>query len=216
MDFFFVLDGDIEIFDLDEDGQPNVFTVHGERQFTGELDLFNDRQILVSGRTGVDSRVVRVERPDFRRLVSGEPDIAEIIMRAFILRRVGLIRHTHGGVVLIGPGHGGDTLRLQRFLMRNGYPHRLLDTPYRPIIQSAGRPLRPAAARRRRRDRRRRLCALSSRRDGRHRLLGRHSAGDAAGRDRNGGERSTLDYGLTRTMSARRPGSTARWRASPG
>ena len=53
-------------------------------------------------------------------------------MRAFILRRVGLIRHKHGGVVLIGPGHAGDTLRLQRFLTRNGYPHRLLDTEVDP------------------------------------------------------------------------------------
>ncbi|MGZ5372507.1 Crp/Fnr family transcriptional regulator, partial [Aeromicrobium sp.] len=72
VDFFFVLEGDIEIFDFDADGRPDVLTVHGERQFTGELDLFNDRQILVSGRTGVDSRVVRVKRPDFRRLVTGE------------------------------------------------------------------------------------------------------------------------------------------------
>lgn len=128
VDFFFVLDGNIEIFDLDKEGEPNVFTVHAARQFTGELDLFNDRRILVSGRAGVDSRVIRIKRADFRRLVTGEPDIGEIIMRAFILRRVGLIRHAQGGVVLIGPGHGGDTLRLQRFLTRNGYPHRLLDT----------------------------------------------------------------------------------------
>ncbi len=67
-------------------------------------------------------------RAEFRRLVSGEPDIGEILMRAFILRRVALIQHAHGGVVLIGPGHAGDMLRLQRFLIRNGYPHRLVDT----------------------------------------------------------------------------------------
>src|SRR5690349_18121425 len=41
VDFFLVLDGNIEIFDLDDYGQPNVFTVLGERQFSGELDLFN-------------------------------------------------------------------------------------------------------------------------------------------------------------------------------
>ena len=132
VDFFLVLDGSIEIFDLDHAGHPNVFTVHTARQFTGELDQFNDRQILVSARTGTDSRVVRIKRADFRRLVTGEPDIGETIMRAFILRRVGLIRHVHGGVVLIGPGHGADTLRLQRFLVRNGYPHRLLDTDLDP------------------------------------------------------------------------------------
>ena len=132
VDFFFVLEGTIEIFDRGPYGEPNVFTVHGERQFTGELDLFNDRQILVSGRTGTDSRVVRVKRADFRRMVSSEQDIGEIIMRAFILRRVGLIRHVQGGIVLIGPGHTGDTLRLQRFLTRNGYPHKLFDTEADP------------------------------------------------------------------------------------
>ena len=79
VDFFFVLAGRIEIFDLDEHGEPNVFTVHGERQLTGELDLFNDRMILVSGRAGVDSKVVRVQRANFRRLVTGEPDIGEIL-----------------------------------------------------------------------------------------------------------------------------------------
>ncbi len=128
VDFFLVLDGAIEIFDTDAQGQPNVFTTHRARQFTGEMDLFNDRQILVSGRAGGASRVVRIKRPDFRRLVSSEPDIGETIMRAFILRRVGLISHAQGGVELIGPGHDGDTLRLQRFMTRNGYPHRVLDT----------------------------------------------------------------------------------------
>jgi len=132
VDFFLVLEGEIEIFDLDRNHQPNVFTVHGERQFTGELDLFNDRQILVSGRTGRDSRLVRVARVDFQRMIAAEPDIGEIIMRAFILRRVGLMLHSQGGVVLIGPGHGADTVRLQRFLSRNGYPHRLLDTDVDP------------------------------------------------------------------------------------
>ncbi len=131
VDFFLVLQGKIEIFDL-EHGVPKVFTVHGERQFTGELDLFNDRQVLVSGRAGVDSRVVRIQRTAFRRMVAAEPDIGEIIMRAFILRRVGLIRHTQGAVVLIGSGHAADTLRLQRFLMRNGYPHRLFDIDQDP------------------------------------------------------------------------------------
>jgi thioredoxin reductase (NADPH) len=132
VDFFFVLAGSVEIFDLGPHGEPQVLTVHHERQFTGELDLFNDREILVSGRTGTDSRVVRVKRADFRRMVSSEPDIGELTMRAFILRRVGLIRHMRGGVVLIGPGHGANTLRLQSFLMRNGYPHRLYDTEADP------------------------------------------------------------------------------------
>src|SRR5262245_53294115 len=50
IDYFFVLDGCIEIYDLAEDGTPNVFVVHGPNQFTGEVDLFSERQTMVNGR----------------------------------------------------------------------------------------------------------------------------------------------------------------------
>jgi thioredoxin reductase (NADPH) len=132
VDFFVVLEGTIEIFDFDEHGEARVFVVLGERQFTGELHLFNDRQNLLNARAATECRLVRVNHSDFRRLVTAEPDVGEMIMRAFILRRVGMIRYTQGGVVLIGPGHAADTLRLQRFLTRNAYPHRMLDTELDP------------------------------------------------------------------------------------
>jgi thioredoxin reductase (NADPH) len=132
VDFFLVVDGAIEMLDMDAHGASTVFTTHRARQFTGEMDLFNERKVLVSSRAAGNTRVVRVKRGDFKRLVAGEPDIGEVIMRALILRRVGLIRHGQGGVVLIGPGHGADTLRLQRFMTRNGYPFQLLDTERNP------------------------------------------------------------------------------------
>ncbi|RDJ00300.1 FAD-binding protein [Dyella solisilvae] len=131
VDFFLVLEGLIEIFSLDLHGKDNVFTMHGPRQFSGEMNLLSDRGVLASGRVAVDSRLVRVHADAFRRMVASEADISEIIMRAFILRRVGLIRMGHG-VVLVGPGHGADTLRIERFLVRNGYPHRLIDTEVDP------------------------------------------------------------------------------------
>ena len=126
-DFFLVLDGAIEVYEAGEHNSEHVVTAHGPRQFTGELDLFNGREILVSGRARGPTRVVRIDRGTFRHMVATEADIGEVIMRAYILRRVGLIRHGQG-IELVGPGHGADTLRLARFLTRNGYPHRLLDT----------------------------------------------------------------------------------------
>lgn len=128
VDFFLVVDGAIEIFDVDEHGNEHVFNVHRDRQFTGEIDLFNDRQVLVSGRAAQDSRVVRVKRDSFRKLITAESDIGEVLMRAFILRRVGLMLHAQGGVVLVGAHHAADTVRIEQFLTRNGYPHRLVDT----------------------------------------------------------------------------------------
>lgn len=132
VDFFVVLEGSVQITDPGTTGRTETIHIHAESQFTGELDLFNDREILVGGHAGSDSRIIRVKRADFRRLIEAESDIGEIIMRAFILRRVGLMRYSQGGVVLIGSAHGGDTLRIQRFLARNGYPHRMLDTDADP------------------------------------------------------------------------------------
>jgi thioredoxin reductase (NADPH) len=128
VDYFFVLEGCIEVYDFHEDGTPNIFVVHGPNQFTGEVDLFSERKIMVNGRTGSETRLVRMDPASFRKLVSGEPDIGEIIMRAFILRRVGLIQSGQGGVLLAGSAHAADTVRLRSFLIRNGYPYRLLDT----------------------------------------------------------------------------------------
>jgi thioredoxin reductase (NADPH) len=126
VDFFIVVEGSIEIYEPSPSG-PIVFTTLGKNQFTGELDLFNDRENLVGGRMASTGQVIRTRRAQFRRLLAAEPDIAEIIMRAFILRRVGMLEHEQAASTVIGPEALGDTLRIYRFLDRNGYPVRLLD-----------------------------------------------------------------------------------------
>ncbi|MEB3289786.1 MAG: FAD-dependent oxidoreductase [Leptolyngbya sp.] len=126
VDFFIVLQGSIEIFEHQRDSL-NIITAHRTHQFTGELDLFNNRQILVSGRMGEDGRVIRINRADFRKLITAEPDIGEIIMRAFILRRVAFISHEQGGVTLVTNHQSADGVRIERFLRRNGYPLNVMD-----------------------------------------------------------------------------------------
>ncbi|TQV78788.1 FAD-dependent oxidoreductase [Exilibacterium tricleocarpae] len=126
VDFFILLQGTIEIYEHRRDGI-NVFTVHGNHQFTGELDLFNDRQILVGGRMGEDGTVLRINRCNFKKLLSAEPDIGETVMRAFILRRMGLISHKQGSVTLITNKLSADALRIERFLRRNGYPVDIME-----------------------------------------------------------------------------------------
>jgi thioredoxin reductase (NADPH) len=125
-DFFLLLDGEVETFDEGPNRERNIFAVHHAGQFTGETNFLNGRESLVSSYACRDTRLVRVPRPEFRRMMAAEPDIAEIVMRAFILRRLGFIRHGHGGVTLVGQSHCADTLRLQRFMTRNAYPHRVV------------------------------------------------------------------------------------------
>ncbi len=126
VDFFVITAGAVEIVEHDPAVGDRVFSTHGAGQFTGEMDLFNDREILVSGRAKGPATVLRVPRDHFQTMLTGEPDVAEIVMRAFILRRTGLIQHEQGGVLVIGDQHDGDTLRIMRFMTRNGYPHRHL------------------------------------------------------------------------------------------
>ncbi len=127
VNFFVVLHGCIEIYEYAADAV-RVITVHGERQFTGELDLFNDREILVGGRMGADGRVIRLSRDQFRKLITAEPDVNEIIMQAFILRRRGLISHQQASVTMVSSPQSGDALCIERFLERNGYPLKTLDS----------------------------------------------------------------------------------------
>lgn len=126
VDFFVVLEGHIEIYDHVSDGT-RVITVHREQQFTGELDLFNDREILVGGRMGVDGQVIRVSRAQFHKMIAAEPDVNEIIMQAFILRRMGFISHKQASVTIVTSEKSSDTMRIERFLERNGYPLEVVD-----------------------------------------------------------------------------------------
>jgi thioredoxin reductase (NADPH) len=60
-------------------------------------------------------------------LLVAEAELGERIMRALILRRVGLLETGAGGPVIVGRAENGDVLRLQGFLRRNGHPHQRLD-----------------------------------------------------------------------------------------
>ena len=128
VDFLIVRSGCIEVFVHDEHGVETVIVRHGPGEFTGEIDQLNNRAILVSGRASGDTAFIRIPRDAFPKLIAGEPDIGETVMRAFILRRVALIGHGQGGVQLIGSGHAADTQRLRQFLNRNGHPYTLADT----------------------------------------------------------------------------------------
>jgi len=65
-----------------------------------------------------------------------EADLGERIMRALILRRVGLIETGTGGPLIIGRAENGDVLRLEGFLSRNGHPHQRLDPDSDPDAEA--------------------------------------------------------------------------------
>jgi thioredoxin reductase (NADPH) len=69
-------------------------------------------------------------------LVQTDAELGELMMRAFILRRVELVAHGMGDVVLIGSAHSADTLRMKEFLTRNSHPYSYLDLDRDSDIQN--------------------------------------------------------------------------------
>ncbi len=124
-DMYVVLEGNVTIYTGNEENTTETVIDLGDHQFTGELNMLNDQPTLVAARTTVPSRLLRVTRGDLRRLMRAEGEIANLILQAFIWRRIGLSSHTKVGVTLIGYEGEAETLKLQRFLRRNGYPYHV-------------------------------------------------------------------------------------------
>jgi len=121
-----ILDGEVEISQHDETGRRTQIVIHQRGSFMGELAQLSGRPSLVDAHalTEVEAVVVPPER--LRALLIAEADLGERIMRALILRRVGLIE-SGAGPIVIGAGDDADVLRLVNFLTRNGHPHQHLD-----------------------------------------------------------------------------------------
>jgi thioredoxin reductase (NADPH) len=127
VDMFVVLDGELEVFDSSLQERASVVAKLTNGQFTGELDLLDSRQTLFDCRAVGRSRVLRISRSRLRQIMKSDIEIADLIMQACIGRRFDIVRHASGGILLIGHEHSADTIRLQRFLTRNGYPFRMMD-----------------------------------------------------------------------------------------
>jgi thioredoxin reductase (NADPH) len=69
-------------------------------------------------------------------LVQTDAELGDILMRAFILRRVELIAAGVGDIVLVGSTHSTGTLRIKEFLMRNGHPYSYIDLERDPDVQN--------------------------------------------------------------------------------
>ncbi|HEY1425344.1 MAG TPA: FAD-dependent oxidoreductase, partial [Caulobacteraceae bacterium] len=122
-----ILAGRVEVSRRDGLGHDEAITDFGARSFLAEVGQLSGRASFVDARATTAVEALMVEPAQLRALVIAEAELGERIMRALILRRVGLIETGAGGPVLIGPPGHPDVVRLQNFLARNGVPHRVLD-----------------------------------------------------------------------------------------
>jgi thioredoxin reductase (NADPH) len=132
--FFVVTSGEVEIVRPSGTTEALV-AVHAPGQFTGETNMLSGRRTLVRARASASGEVIELDREHLLALVQTDSELSEIIMRAFILRRVELIAHGLGDVVLIGSNHCAGTLRVKEFLTRNGHPYTYIDLEHDADVQ---------------------------------------------------------------------------------
>jgi thioredoxin reductase (NADPH) len=131
---FVVISGSIEILRAGLSIEERV-TLHTAGQFTGEMSTLRGARSLVRTRVFEDGEVLIIDHDNLRRLVQTDAALSEMLMRAFILRRVGLIEADSSDVILIGSRHSADTLRLRQFLGRNGQPYHNVDIDTDPDVE---------------------------------------------------------------------------------
>jgi thioredoxin reductase (NADPH) len=116
----------MEIVQPDLTGERPLVT-HGPGGFTGEMTMISGRRSLARGRVTEPGEFLELSAESLRSLVAKDAELSEIFMRAFILRRLELIRTGQGNVILMGSRHSANALRLREFLTRNEHPYTYID-----------------------------------------------------------------------------------------
>ena len=122
-----ILSGKVDVTQHDESGRRELIVTHGPGQFMGELATLAGRPVLIDAYATEPVEALIIPPEKLRALLIGEAELGERIMRALILRRVGLLETGAGGPVIVGRPDNGDVLRLEGFLRRNGHPHQTLN-----------------------------------------------------------------------------------------
>jgi thioredoxin reductase (NADPH) len=123
---FVVVSGELEAV-LPTSTTETLITVSRAGQFTGEVNTLSGRRALARLRARQPGEVIELSRENVLALVQTDAELSEILMRAFILRRVELLRQGVGDVTLVGSSHSADTLRIKEFLTGNGHPYTYID-----------------------------------------------------------------------------------------
>jgi thioredoxin reductase (NADPH) len=124
--FFVLLSGRMEIVQPTLDGE-RMIARHDPGEFTGEMTMISGQRCLVFGRVTEDGEFLELGGEQLRLLVARDAELSEILMRAFLLRRVELVRQGWGNLSVLGSQHSARTLEIREFLNRNGHPYTYVD-----------------------------------------------------------------------------------------
>ena len=123
---FVIVSGEIQVVQPTDRAETLIVSYHAG-QFSGEANMLSGRRSLGRLRVSEAGEVIQLDREHMLALIQTDAELSEILMRAFMLRRLELIARNLGDVVVIGSGHNAGTLRVKEFLARNGHPFHYID-----------------------------------------------------------------------------------------
>jgi thioredoxin reductase (NADPH) len=124
-DFIVILDGHVAVVQ-DLGTEQRVIAVHGPHRFLGEIGILTGQPFFLNAVTREPGEVLSVPVDALRGLVTRDPRLADLILRAFLIRR-SLQLSLGAGFAIIGSRYSADTRRLREFAARNRLPHQWID-----------------------------------------------------------------------------------------
>ncbi|HEX5848723.1 MAG TPA: FAD-dependent oxidoreductase [Rubrobacter sp.] len=120
-DFVVVLEGEVKVGD-DFPGEWRTIGTFHEGRFLGELNMLTGQAMYLTGVVSEAGEALFITRERLKEVVTEEPNISDIILRAFLARRSYMMKEGLG-LRIIGSRHSGDAARLREFAARNRVPH---------------------------------------------------------------------------------------------
>jgi thioredoxin reductase (NADPH) len=123
---YVILSGGLEILQPCPQGVRSLVT-HVPGSITGEFSVISGQRALLRGQVMAPGEFLQIEPAEFRGIVAKDAELGDILMKAYILRRMLLISEEASNVLVLGSLNCANTLRLREFLGRNGYPYKFID-----------------------------------------------------------------------------------------
>lgn len=133
-DFIVILSGSVEILQTIS-GRERVLASHDAGRFLGEMNMLTGQRVYLTARAKTDAEILAIPPEKLREIVAVVPDLSEMIVNAFLMRRTLLMEGAAEGLRIIGSRYSADTLRLREFAARYRLPHRWLDIESDPTAE---------------------------------------------------------------------------------
>jgi thioredoxin reductase (NADPH) len=124
--FLVILAGHVSVIDGHGTSDERVIGVHGRGRFLGELGLLTGESPFYTATAADPGEVLAMPAGRLRELVSQDPSLGDLILRAYLIRR-SLLIGLGGGVRVVGSRYSPDVRRVREFMARNRIPVRWLD-----------------------------------------------------------------------------------------